>query len=154
MGQARLGQCSHVVLYDFDRFSRERMGSLHDYADLERLGIEMHDVFGYIDHETAGQKAVDAEKEARKNSRRVLDNMLERAMNEEEYNMPRRAPWGYRKTAEPGKPERDPEKGPIVTELFQRFDQGQSEGSLRKWFNEVTGRRVRIEAIYRMLRNE
>ena len=42
MRRARLGLCSHIVVYDFDRFSRERVTSWCDYEDLERLGIELH----------------------------------------------------------------------------------------------------------------
>lgn len=155
MRRARLGLCSHIVVYDYDRFSRERVTSLKDYADLEALGIEMYDtLMGYIPHDVAGEKAVAAEAEGRKTSRRVLDNMMERAMNEDDYNMPRRAPWGYRKTVEPGKPEPDPDKGPIVTALFRRYDAGETEGSLRQWYNSIAGRRVRADGIVAMLRNE
>jgi predicted site-specific integrase-resolvase len=67
MRRVRLGLCSHIVVYDFDRFSRERVTSLHAYEDLERLGIELHDTLtGHIAHDVAGEKAVAAESEARK----------------------------------------------------------------------------------------
>jgi DNA invertase Pin-like site-specific DNA recombinase len=155
MRRARMGLCSHIVIYDFDRFSRERVTSLKDYADLEVRGIELHDVLnGYIDYETAGQKAVQSENEARKTGRRVYDNMMERHMNKEEYESPRRPPWGYCRNHKTGQREADPDTGHIVTELFERYGKGEGEASLRLWFNEVTGRNVRIETIHRMLRNE
>lgn len=94
MARARLRLCSHVVLYDFDRFGRERIKMMQDYEELERMGIEVDDcTTGRITHESAGQKAVQANQEVRNISRRTLDGMLDRAQNEEEYNMPRRAPW-------------------------------------------------------------
>jgi hypothetical protein len=114
----------------------------------------VHDIHGRIDRQTAGQKAHQANQEVRANSRRTLDAMLDRAENEEEYNMPRRAPWGYRRTLEPGKPEIHPEIGPIVTELFRRYDAGERMGSLTRWFNARTGLRKRTSGIAHMLRHE
>jgi len=155
MQRALLGLCSHVVLYDFDRFGRERIKMMTDFDRLERRGIEVHDcTSGRITHESAGQKAVQANQEVRDISRRTLDGLLDRAQNEEEYNMPRRAPTGYRRTIEPGKPEKDSTFAPLITKLFQKFDAGATEGELARWWTAETGQRKRHTAIENLLRNE
>lgn len=156
MSMARLRLCSHIVLYDFDRFGRDRVKMLSDFRDLERLGIEVHDCTdGQLTHDVAGQKALRADAEVRAISRRVLDGMTDRAANEELYNMPRRAPIGYKPTpGRPGQPAKDPVLAPKIAEVFDRFDKGESEGSLARWWRQQTGRPARPSTIRLMLRNE
>lgn len=137
-----------VVVWSMDRWSRDfRHGLLAAWA-VSDLDVELHTTDGgRVDLEsvegqiTGALKLAVAAQESRERSRRVRER---KAAHRTAGYWVTKPPLGYRTVGPKGRKclEPDPEWAPVVLELFERFDRGESYDRLAGWLNRA-GRRTR-----------
>jgi DNA invertase Pin-like site-specific DNA recombinase len=156
LAKCQAGLASHLVVQAFDRTGRRQRHMLEAYEKLSWQGVEVHDCRnGKIDFERASKEAQQAEQEARNTGRRILDAILDHAQHPELFPSPRRIPFGYVPTpGRLGEPTVHDIYGKVITELFCRYDTGDTLEAVTTWFTTVTGQHRRPTSVRTMLQNE
>ena len=147
-----------LLVWRIDRYGRNTREGLNFLSELMQRGVKIRSFTeGDLDETDIAQLLVDGQKESRKISQRVIPNM--RVMAKTGHWVARN-PWGLDlvpcqdagckgKRLAP-----NPDKAPIVAEIFRRADEGQTltdiQRFLRHEHNEVRG----LEWIKSQLTNE
>jgi DNA invertase Pin-like site-specific DNA recombinase len=155
---ARARRFSHLILYMYDRLSREDRDFLTIVYELFDLGIQVYCTYeGEITRANAADLAAKSKRRVVEDSRRFIATLADLA----EGGMKLGAPLiGYMKGDEPGhyvedtagKKYRQP-SGPVVRELFRRYAADEPIYQLRNWFNAELGTKKTHNDIRRLLKN-
>lgn len=151
-----------VVAYAVDRLSRSQnhVGILFDEISRAKARLEL--VSEVFEDTAVGRfilaaKAFVAEVEREKIAERTQRGRRERAQ-QGSYMTPR-VPYGYRRSAEKGQLEPDPDRAPILRDIFRRFLAGESYRGIALTLNNLgvpssRGKPWERQTIKKMLLNE
>jgi DNA invertase Pin-like site-specific DNA recombinase len=153
------GQYSHLWTFKADRLGGDEADFIKMVRKAMRKGMHVHDtVIGEITDDMVGLLGLISHMEIKAVSQRTI--MRLEALAERGHKLGS-VPIGYRwgcnrrpcKCEKHGHPETDPVAAPVVAELFERYDGGESLHSCWQWFNTTLGLRKDRLSIERILRN-
>lgn len=152
------GLFDYVIVYQLDRFSRNRYDSAVNKAKLKKNGVKLLSAKENITADPAGiilESVLEGMAEyysaelAQKIKRGMTENALAGRWSSGSV------PLGYTKTADK-KLEINPDTGPIVREIFERYAAGETIANISAWLNSMhyttsTGKPFNRSSFHRML---
>lgn len=161
------GNAQYVLVWNINRFSRQSNAGVIDLFTLEQHGVKVMDSEGTVYDSTDLGGAINgllglfgAEKYSKNLSRDVARGFAKRKEDGYAHGM---CSFGYQLTADPNNSKKnvwipDPDKSPVVIEIFECFDKGMTFQAITKWLNDQGIKPLRAKAwsaisIAQILRN-